>query len=173
MPSISHIRREIAALPYAYVFFTGKEIRALPKILAEDESVLALTSGMMEGCTWLAVCTPQRLIFLHRGMVFGMRQVQLPLERVESVDSEFSLLFGAIRVWDGASAFSLRWVLKRSVEPFVNTVQEAMRACRQRTPGPAPAAPDVATQLEKLAGLHERGLLTREEFEREKKRILE
>lgn len=179
MPSLNEIQSQIDALPSRYIFWTAKEIRALPKILSEDERVLALTSGMMEGATWLAVCTPRRLIFVHRGMLFGTRLVQIPLDRIQSVDHEYAILFGSIRVWDGASYFTLRMVLKASIEPFVRTVQEYTALARNgpsaasgKPANPLSPAMDVASQLERLAALRDRGVLTEAEFERQKAKVL-
>lgn len=175
MPTLPEIRRQIDALPHRYIFWTGKEIRALPGILAENESIAALTSGLMDGVTWLAVCTNRRLIFLHTGMFFGLRQVQIPLDRVQSIDHEYTIFFGSIRVWDGASYFTLRMVLKQSISPFVKAAQEAMlefrRAQKQVLTTPAPAS-DLASQLERLAALKEKGVLTEEEFQQQKRKLL-
>lgn len=126
MPTIDAVWKQINALPHTYIFYTRKEVRYLPKILAEDEAILAVTSGFMNNRTWLAVCTSKRLIFLDRGMFFGLRQFQMNLDRIQAIDSSFGLAFGTIRVWDGASALQISLVLKSTVAPFVKTVQEAM-----------------------------------------------
>ncbi len=172
MPDLYDIRQQIAQLPDRYIFFTKKEIRALPKLLAEDENILALTSGMMNGDTWLAVTTQNRVMFINRGIIYGLRQVQIPLERIQTIDNDQGILFGSIRVWDGASYFTMRWVLKSSIPPFVKAVQEAMAALR-RPQSPTIKVPvDVAAQLEKLAELLERGFLTEAEFQAQKRKLL-
>lgn len=174
MPSLAEINRQIAALPDRYVFWTQKEIRALPKILNQGENILAVTSGLMNNATWLAVCTNQRLIFLNCGMIFGIRQVQLPLDRIQSIDHSATIVFGSISVWDGASVFTIRMVLKSSIMPFVRATEEAMFGIRKAQAKPAAAAAplDVASQLEKLAQLKEKGHLTEEEFQAQKKKLL-
>jgi hypothetical protein len=182
MPSLAEIRRQIEAIPERYVFWTQKEIRALPQILDEDERIVGITSGYMNGATWLAVCTQRRLIFLNRGMFYGLRQVQLPLDRIQSIDHSFTICFGGISIWDGASSFSIGMVLKSSIMPFVRATEEAMYELRHRgaqirassTPSAsAPSAPvDVASQLAKLADLKEKGYLTEEEFQSQKKKLL-
>ena len=126
MPNIDEVWRQIHALPHRYIFYTRKEIRYLPKILAENEKILALTSGYLRGSTWLCVCTSQRLLLLNRGMFFGLRQVQMNLDRIQSIDSSFTIFFGTLRFWDGASSISISMVLKSTIHPFVRTVQEAM-----------------------------------------------
>lgn len=172
MPTRDEIQRQIKAYPDRYIFWTQKEIRALPEVLDDGESLKAITSGIVDTSTWLAVCTNRRVIFLNRGMVYGLRQVQFPLDRIQSIDHHFALVFGTIRVWDGASAFSLNMVLRNSIIPFVRVVEEQMYQMRKSQSAPAAAPADVASQLMKLAELKERGHLTEEEFQRQKKKLL-
>lgn len=178
MPSLNEVKRQISQYKDGYIFWTNKEIRTLPKILDEDEDIKAVTSGYMNNATWLAVCTTRRLIFLNCGMFFGMRQIQLPLDRIQSIDHAFTIAFGSISVWDGASSFTISMVMKSSILPFVRATQEAMYAHRKSMNQPsqpvaAAAAPlDVASQLSKLADLKERGHLTEEEFQAQKRKLL-
>ena len=174
MPTLAEIKRQIDSCPGRYIFWTEKEIRALPEILESDETIKAVTSGIMNSSTWLGVCTSRRLIFLNRGMIFGLRQVQFPLERIQSIDHEFTIAFGSISVWDGASSFTIRLVLKNSIMPFVKATEEAMFAAKKASTRTQtqPSTVDVATQLTKLAELKEKGHLTEEEFNQQKKKLL-
>lgn len=174
MPTLAEINRQIKAYEHSYIFWTRKEIRALPEIMDHDESVKAITSGLMENATWLAVCTDRRIIFINRGMFFGLRQIQVPLERIQAIDHEFTIAFGSIRVWDGASAFTISMVLKDSIMPFVKTTQEQMQIMRKSMNSVVvqPTNNDVATQLQKLVELKEKGYLTEEEFNSQKKKLL-
>jgi hypothetical protein len=187
MPSIQEVWAQINRLPQKYIFYTRKEVNYLPKVLNEGEEIMALTSGFMNGRTWLAVCTDRRVLFLDRGMIFGLRQLQMNLDRIQSIDSSFGLVFGGIRVWDGASAMDIRLVLKSTVMPFVKTVQEAMdkykRLMVHELAISATSAHHTASmtgsvgngmiqELERLAKLHSDGHLTKEEFESAKAKLL-
>ncbi|MDE3061324.1 MAG: PH domain-containing protein [Pseudomonadota bacterium] len=176
MPTIAQVRQQIAAYPHSYIFWTQKEIRALPEVLDHGETIKALTSGMLNGSTWLAVCTERRLIFLNRGFFWGTEQIQMPLDRVQSIDHQFTFFFGNIRVFDGVNVFQLNMVLKSSILPFVKVAEEQMYALRHVAAAPAShaaAAPaDVASQLAKLAELKEKGYLTDAEFQAQKKKLL-
>jgi hypothetical protein len=178
VPTIEEVNRQINAYPHRYIFWTKKEIRALPEILDDGERVLAATSGMRDGATWLLVCTNRRLIFLNRGMFFGLRQIQMPLDRIQSIDHSSVIAFGSISVWDGASAVAIGMVWKPSILPFVRVTEEAMYALRKGTAKPAAAATataqplDVASQIAKLAELKEKGHLTDAEFQAQKKKLL-
>lgn len=173
MPTLAEVNRQIAACPDRYIFWTQKEIKMLPQILKKDERILAVTSGSMNNATWLAVCSNQRLIFLNCGMFYGLRQVQMPLDRIQSIDHSATVMFGSIRVWDGASAFTINMVLKKSITPFVRATEEAMFALRKAHAKESTSSPaDVATQLSKLAELKEKGHLTDAEFQLQKKKLL-
>lgn len=174
MPTLAEVHRQIESLPARpYIFWTRKEIRALPEILAEGEVIKGLTSGMINGNTWLVVCTDTRLVFLNCGMVLGVQQIQMPLDRIQSIDHQFTILFGSLKVYDGVSYTTIGLILKSAILPFVKATQQAMHEFRQKLYG-AKITPsnDVASQLEKLADLKERGHLTEEEFQAQKHKLL-
>ncbi len=185
MQTLEQIRKQIDSLPDKYIFFTQKEIRYLPEILADDERILAVTSGFMQGTTWLGVCTDRRVLFLDRGIIYGLRQLQMNLDRIQSIDSSFGLIFGTIRVWDGATAMLITLVLKSSIPHFVKTVQTAMdhykrtlvydvvRSAQtidqsQKQSGSA----GFISELERLSQLRASGSLTKEEFDTAKRKLL-
>ena len=188
MRTLKEIWQEINALPHRYIFYTRKEIRYLPKVLSDNEHILALTSGFMNNRTWLAVCTNRRVLFLNRGMIFGLDQRQLNLDRIQSIDSSFGIAFGTIRVWDGAASMNIGLVLKTSVAPFVRTVQEAMdkykRMMVHELAATASSAHQTASQsgslsqshllneLERLAKLKTQGHLTEEEYSAAKAKLI-
>lgn len=188
MRTIKEIWQEINALPHRYIFYTRKEIRYLPKILNDDEHILALTSGFMNNRTWLAVCTNRRVLFLNRGMFFGLDQIQLNLDRIQSINSSFGIAFGTIRVWDGAASMNIGLVLKTSVAPFVRTVQEAMDKYKRlmvyelaatatnahQTASHAGNTPksQLLNELERLAKLKADGHLSEDEYSAAKAKLI-
>lgn len=193
MPDLRAIQKQIDALPDRYLFYTSKEIRYLPEILGENERILAITSGFMQKTTWLCVCTDARVLFLDRGMFWGLRQVQMNLDRIQSIDSSYGLVFGVIRMWDGASSIAISMVLRRSIAPFVKTVQQAMDSYKRHmvhdlmanaqrandssrkygtASGNAPEPASMLDELERLSRLHKDGSLSEEEYTLAKKTLL-
>lgn len=156
-------------------FVTGKEIDYLPQLLTGNEAILAACTGFMSGTTWLAVCTDKRVIILNRGMIFGVRVLQTNLDRIQSIDHQTGLMFGSLQIWDGAASIGLDMILKASAHRFVRVTREAMeiqkRAATAGFNRPAPPI-DVASQIEKLLALKEKGALTEEEFQTQKKKLL-
>ncbi len=188
MPTLEQINAQIKNLPHKYIFYTRKEIRYLPKILNENEQILALTSGFMDNQTWLLVCTNRRILFVNRGMFFGLRQLQMNLDRIQAIDSSFGIAFGDIRVWDGAASMSVSLILKSTIAPFVKTVQDAMDRYKRlmvhelaatatnahstaATTGSLPQNAMI-NELERLAKLKAAGHLTDAEYAAAKTKLL-
>lgn len=155
-------------------FFTKKELNHLPKILAPNEQVLAFTSGFMGGNTWLITLTDRRIIFLDKGMIYGLKQSTIDLDKVNAVSGKTGMFFGEILIEDGASQRRITNVWKKTVVAFTNKVRDAIEARKQsfRTPSSAPATDDVVSKLERLASLLEKGALSAEEFAAQKAKLL-
>lgn len=159
-------------------FFTKKELNHLPHVLHDGEEVLAFTSGMMNNNTWLITLTDRRIIFLDKGLVYGLRQTAIDLDKVNAVSGETGIMFGNISIQDSAGSYQIRNVWKKTVMRFTNRVQEAIEARKSRfmqQPAASKAAgpdDDVIAKLERLASLRDRGVLTDAEFAEQKARIL-
>lgn len=180
MPTLAEVQQQIKALGDTDTFGTKKEIKCLPDIMYDDETVLGLTSGLMDGNTWLIVCTERRVIFLDKGMIYGLKQRETALEKINSIEHKLGMVFGSITIWDGASGMQIKNAMKPTVKPFVDAVNNAIAKMKAgNTPAAAPAAPapaadedDVVSRLERLAALKERGILTDDEFLAQKAKIL-
>jgi hypothetical protein len=177
MPSYDDIKAQINALDHKYIFYTKKEIRYLPQILVEGEVIRALTSGFNEGRTVLAVCTNRRVLFLDKGMFFGLRQWQMALDRIQAIDGDYALVFGRVRFWDGAAPMEMTMVLANTIDPFIKASRQAIDDFRKLsfheiTQSHTPAAVDIASQLERLAKLVDSGHLTPQEFQAQKEKLL-
>lgn len=182
MRTLESIQQEISALGNVDLFGTKKEVECLPEILLDDERILYLTSGLMDGTTWLIVCTNERVILLDKGLLFGLKHVDFPLDKINSVSYRTGLIFGEILIWHGGAQMKIENCMKETVKPFTDTLNQAMKDFTNRqtaqTAAPQPVqagapAVDVASQLEKLAALMEKGILTKEEFDAQKKKLLE
>ncbi|MGZ2746386.1 PH domain-containing protein [Burkholderia stagnalis] len=143
----------------------------------DGEQVLAFSSGLMDGNTWLIVLTDHRVLFLDKGLIYGLKQISINLDKVNSVSGTTGIMFGEIRIEDGASERIVKNVWKKTVVPFTNKVRDAIReytrASQPAAAAPvAPAADDVVSKLERLAALKERGILTDAEFADQKAKIL-
>lgn len=160
-------------------FFTKKEFLHFPQIAMPNETPIGISSGSMDGKTWLIILTNQRVIFLDKGMFFGLKQVALDLSHISSVGGETKLLFGEITIAADGHTYTVENVSKKGVVPFTNMIKQAIEALKQSKEQSAnnhaqqPATNnDPFEQLERLASLKEKGIITEEEFQAQKAKIL-
>lgn len=142
-------------------FFTTKELDALPGEVSPGEQVLSFSSGQLDGNSWLIVLTDERILFLDKGLLYGMKKVSIEINRISNIESERGLMFGKIVVGANGRLYPIEYVWKRTVDPFVNKARLAMRAWANGetliAPGtaealalanPAPAAPETPATTE-------------------------
>ncbi len=159
-------------------FGTKKEFFHLPEILNSGEHPVAIASGMMDGNTWLITLTNKRVIFLDKGMIFGVKQVDINLNNIVSVGGKTGLIFGEIMISTSGQNYTIKNVMKASVIPFTNLVNETRNSAD--TPAPQRKEPskdgqsfeEQMAKIERLAEMKEEGILTEEEFQQQKQRIL-
>ncbi|ROR99711.1 PH domain-containing protein [Raoultella terrigena] len=153
-------------------FGTKKEFFHLPEILSVGETPLAIASGQMDGNTWLITLTNKRVIFLYKGMLFGVKQVDVNLPSIVSVGGKTGLLLGEITISTSGQNCTIKNVMKASVVPFTNLVNETRSTSQSTTQQPATNQDDIIVRIERLAKLKADGILTDEEFQQQKHRIL-
>lgn len=158
------------------MFFTKKELNYLPEVLMDGEQVLAFSSGLMEGTTWLIALTDKRVILLDKGMFIGLKQICIDLDKVNAVSGETGIFFGKIIIQDGAKIHTIDNVSKKTVLRFTNKVRDTIEQRKQGYSNPSPANfatnEAVISQLERLAALKAQGVITEEEFAAQKVKIL-
>lgn len=179
MRTLESIQKEIESLGEVDLFGTSKEVSHLPEILQDDENIKYLTSGMMDGTTWLIVCTQKRIILVDYGMFFGVKQSEMALENVNSISYQTGLIFGSIEIWHSGARMLIENCEKKTVKPFCDAVNAAIKEIKSPSQNQKsiqniepPANEDFISQLERLASLKEKGILTDEEFAEQKARIL-
>jgi len=158
-------------------FFTKKELNYLPEILNDGEEIIAFTSGLMDGNTWLITLTDKRIIFLDKGMIYGLEQTVINLDKINSVSGKTGILFGEIFIEDGATERHIDNVWKKTVKIFTNLVMEAIENHRNKLHSHQVVQQQVIEEdpyakLEKLAGLKDKGIISEEEFNSAKQKIL-
>ena len=123
------------------------------------------------------VITSDRIIF--RSGIIAKSGIEIPLERVNNVlfnQSIFERVLGAgdLLIESGGEAGQQRFTDIRRPERVQNLIHAQMEVNEaRRFSGVDGGGSDVATQLEKLEGMLERGTLTQEEFDDQKRKLLE
>lgn len=170
------VQQQLEALGDFYQFFTSKEIRFLPQILAENETIHGLTSGLYEGKTWIIVITDMRLLFLDKGMLYGLRQIDMPLSQISSISHKSGLFFGELQVSTASGAKCIGSIAKKDVLKLCSIISGLIHGSKKKPvsnePIQASRPVDLTTQLEKLFILREKGALTEEEYALTKSKLL-
>lgn len=170
--------KRLAATVSDVPFGTKKEFFHLPEILNSGEQPLAIASGMMDGNTWLITLTNKRVIFLDKGMLFGVKQIDINLNNIVSVGGKTGLLLGEIMISTSGQNYTIKNVMKGSVIPFTNLVNETRNTLntpahpQQEPTKSAQSFDEQMSKIERLAEMKEEGILTEEEFQQQKQRIL-
>lgn len=120
------------------------------------------------------VVTSDRVIY--RSGVVRKQGIEIPLERVNNVSSRqsvFERLIGAgnLLIESGGESGQQHFTDIRSPARAQNLIHAQREANNTRMYGGS-SGTDVATQLEKLEGMLERGTLTQDEFDSQKRRLL-
>ena len=157
-------------------FFTKNEFSLFPQIVMQGEAPVAVSSGKIDGKAWLIILTNQRIIFLDKGMSFCVKQVAIDLITISSICAETKILSGELVIATGEQTYTIENVPKKGVIPFANMIKDAVESLKQNKESNTIQQPtandDLIEQLERLALLKERGILTEEEFQSQKDKIL-
>ena len=168
MKSLKDIK-EMLSKSGSLILGTKKEVKELTNIINDDEIITYATSGVYDGHTWLVVSTNKRIIFLDKGMLFGVNQIEIPLSKVNAVKYKKGLFVGEIEIWDGASMFRVKSVLKKTLIPFINAVNNSIEEMKKTQNSPKLS---VADEIMKFKRLLDEGGITQEEFDKKKKGLL-
>lgn len=121
------------------------------------------------------VVTSDRVIY--RSGIFAKRGIEIPLERVNNVNfgqSIFERIIGAgdLMIESGGMEGQQRFTDIKNPDEVQRIIHSQIDARQSRGFSAAAGGSDVASQLEKLEGMLERGTISQDEFDREKRRLL-
>lgn len=145
------------------------DINALTTILGNDEEVLHAASGLYSDKNGMVVATSKRVIFLYKSFMGSLKLEDFAYDKITSVQYE-SGFFGSIKVLASGNSAEIKRTNAKQAQAFGEWLRAKISekpAVQNTTP-----QPDKMDQLEKLAALKEKGILTDEEFQTEKKKIL-
>jgi uncharacterized membrane protein YdbT with pleckstrin-like domain len=138
-------------------------VYALPRVIAWATSIFVVTTDRI----------------IHRRGLIAKSSMEIPLEAINDVrfeQSVFERMIGAGSLIIESAGERGRQVFAdiRHPEEVQREIYEQGETNKQRMyqGGPPRGAPSTAGELERLADLRDRGVLTQEEFEAQKRRIL-
>ncbi|MDR2456301.1 MAG: PH domain-containing protein [Deltaproteobacteria bacterium] len=155
-------------------FGVGRELKQLSDMLLGDETVLAVTRGRVDTTGWLMAVTSSRVILLSKGLLFGYRHLEVPLDQVKTASCKTGLLSGAIFIDTGGGTVVLEGINKKSTVEVASIISQAINdyVKKEAQAKKASAVDDLTAHLERLVALRDKGALTDMEFAAQKRRLL-
>jgi Bacterial PH domain/Short C-terminal domain len=178
MRKASEVEQELnkAGLERFWEFWWTRKVQLFAENLGDNEHILAGVRGYFRGVRGRLVATEQRLLFIERKGFFGSIVESFAYSRVNEVSASKEVFRGDLIINSGASTERIRGIWKSHLIPFLHLVQQTLAEFRyggpMGSPGPVTHL-DTASQLEKLASLRDRGVLTPQEFQEQKTKLLQ
>ena len=172
---LEEIKSHIQSLALANVssYLGRKEIKELPEILAENEQVNNLIQGTYNNGQGILISTNRRLVFIDKGMLYGLKVEDFPLDKITSIQYETGLLLGKVKIHTSSNIATIDNVEKGSARKFAEFVRDKLSQPTSQIITQNTSEPNALEQLEKLAKLKESGIITEEEFAEQKKKLLD
>ena len=154
---------------------------------AAEWAIVAVAGVVLAALVWFVgrylrwsttnlVLTTDRLIF--RSGVVAKRGIEIPLERINTVFSNQTVLERLLRAGDlviesGGEQGRQSFTDIPDPSHVQNEIYKQIELNHQRTTGPVERAPDALDQLDRLDDLRRRGVITDAEFQAKKAKLLD
>lgn len=149
----------------------GEEVlHAVMGYLAEDSMLLAVSKSSHK--VWLAALTSSRVVLVNQHIT-GTDCVSFPLETINSVSCGSGIADSVITISQGMSCVVLKNINNKYAKAFVAKANEAIRNIRSKQAQEPKSSPvSAADELAKWHDLLKQGIITQEEFDEQKKKLL-
>jgi hypothetical protein len=175
MPTIEQIKNQISHLDGISMFLGRREINELPNILWENENVENLIQGTYNNGNGILVATTHRLIFIDKGLIFGLKVEDFPYSKISSIQYSTGLLLGKLTIFVSGNKAVIDNVDKKRVRIFgdfvrnrISSQEQSSSKVQATTVAQTEISDDIINKLERLAKLKEQGILTEDEFNKQK-----
>lgn len=150
-------------------FWGRKELKELPSILNQNEKIVALVIGIYNDGSGLLVATNTRLIFIDKGIIYGLKIEDFSLDKITSIQYESGLLLSEIKIMASGNIAKISNVEQGNGKRFSDTVRNLLSQPKSSV---VETKIDFVDQLERLAKLKDNGIITQEEFNQQKEKLL-
>lgn len=172
MPTLEQIQEQLKRIDGISHLLGRKEIKELPAILWEDEQVEHMVQGIYNNGLGALFATNKRLLFVDKGMIFGLKVEDFPYDKITSIQYETGMLQGKLTIFASGNRAEITNCEKGLVRGFSEYVRARISSPQESKAPATGSSDDVISKLERLAKLKEQGILTDEEFLQQKAKIL-
>jgi len=173
MPTFEEVKSQLSYLNGANKFISRGEIKELPKILWEDEIIKKAVPGNYQNGNGMLVATNKRVIFLNKGFLGGLQVEDFSYDKISSIQYNVGMLMGDITIYASGNKATIKHIEKSQTRDFADFLRANLDKKDEADQNTiAHTEDDVISKLERLASLKEKGILSEDEFQSEKKKIL-
>ncbi|OTG64370.1 hypothetical protein B9T25_13090 [Acinetobacter sp. ANC 4470] len=181
MPNLEEIKQQLSHVGGIENLFGRKEIKELPAILWDNEIVEGMITGTYNNGMGALFATNKRLIFVDKGLLFGLKVEDFPLDKITSIQYETGLIFGKITIFASGNKAVIKDTEKNLTRNFSEIIRVKIDNFNKKPEDVntqiSPenielSMEDKIQQLERLLKLKEAGILTDEELATQKAKIL-
>lgn len=117
------------------------------------------------------LATNKRLVFYAKKLT-GYELESFPYENISSFEASKGLMGHALSFFASGNKVKMKWINDGDIEGFLQYVRKRTGKKSESTKTENSNAKSVVDQLKELAELKEQGILTEEEFQQQKQKIL-
>lgn len=124
--SMREIKLQLVALGATRGQLAKNEIRELPKVLFEEETIKAFILGFYDGGYGMMIATNLRLLFVDV-MPFGkVKTDDIPYSMVASTETQYGMIYASMTVYTRPNTYKFWWLNKNNVHDFNEYVERQM-----------------------------------------------
>lgn len=155
-------------------FGVSGSIQLLEKQLYSSENVFIVVQGQHDDKPGVLAATDERVIFVGK-MFFSTIVKEVPYSKLSSISVDAGILTATIKLEFSGGKLEVSAIAKDVARELVEKVKIHLanrEAGNSQQVAPAPTQEDMFDKLKKLGELKEAGILTEEEFQEQKKKLL-
>lgn len=141
------------------------------EVLESGEPIEQAVQGKIGKAKGLLLATDRRLLFVNRGIIKTQSE-SYRYDKISSVQYQTGFLSTTIAMLIDGRALKVESTLNTRGPAFADHVRQRVERGAQPAAAPAAAPIDIVGQLERLANLKAKGILTDEEFQAQKQKLL-
>lgn len=170
MPTLNEVKSQITNLDWAQKLLARNEIKRLPNILWESENIENIIQWVYNGWNWVLVWTNLRLVFVVKWL-FWVKIEDFSYDKISSVQYETWIMFWKITIFTSWNRAIIDYLIKDKTMLFWDWLRTKISSPKKDNTNNK-VENNLIEQLEKLGKLKEQWILTDEEFNLQKSKLL-
>ena len=152
-----------------------KSLLLIKEHLKENETIKESVFGAYENNNTtkngIFVATETRIVFYGKKL-FGFDLETFPFKNISSIEMSKGMMGHTITIFTSGNNAKMKWINNGDISKFIEYVNSNIGTSQQPDNSKLSTENDIPSQLEKLAELKTKGILTDEEFSNKKSELL-